>query len=53
MDAVLTHLNQVSAFGRSTPALIAIPAANLAITAIHSYQEWNGAGAPLWRDRWA
>jgi hypothetical protein len=50
MDAVLTHLNQVPVFGRSTPALIAILAANLAITAIHSYQEWKGAGAPLWRN---
>jgi hypothetical protein len=50
MDAVLTHLNQVSAFGRSAPALIAILATNLAITAIHSYQEWKGAGAPLWRN---
>jgi hypothetical protein len=50
MEAALTHLDQVSGFGRSVPALILILAANLAITALHSYQEWKGAGAPLWRN---
>jgi hypothetical protein len=50
MEAALNHLDQVSGFGRSAPLLILILAANLAITALHSYQEWKGAGAPLWRN---
>jgi hypothetical protein len=50
VEAALTHLDQVSGFGRSAAMLILILAANLAITALHSYQEWKGAGAPLWRN---
>src|SRR6266853_4957083 len=50
MDAALDHLNQISGFGRSAPLLILILGANFAITAFHSYQEWKGTGAPLWRN---
>jgi hypothetical protein len=34
----------------SWPLLILILAADYAITLLHSYQEWKGAGAPLWRN---
>jgi hypothetical protein len=30
--------------------LVLILAADLAITLLHSYQEWKGPGAPLWRN---
>lgn len=50
MDEALNHFSQISSFGRSAPLLIVILAANLAITALHSWQEWKGAGAPLWRN---
>jgi hypothetical protein len=32
------------------PLLVLILAADYAITLLHSYQEWKGAGAPLWRN---
>jgi hypothetical protein len=50
MDEALDHLNRISGFGRSAPLLILIVAANFAITALHSWQEWKGPGAPLWRN---
>jgi hypothetical protein len=50
MDEALEHFNSISGFGRSAPLLILILAANFAITALHSWQEWKGAGAPLWRN---
>jgi hypothetical protein len=50
MDEALNHFNQVSSFGRSAPLLVLILAADFAITALHSFQEWKGAGAPLWRN---
>jgi hypothetical protein len=50
MDEALNHFNQISGFGRSAPLLVLILAANFAITALHSFQEWKGAGAPLWRN---
>jgi hypothetical protein len=50
MDEALNHFNQISSFGRSAPLLVLILAANFAITALHSWQEWKGAGAPLWRN---
>jgi hypothetical protein len=50
MDAALDHFNQVSGFGRSAPLLVLILAASFAITGLHSFQEWKGAGAPLWRN---
>jgi hypothetical protein len=40
MDAVLN----------SAPLLVLILLADFAITSFHSYQEWRGAGAPLWRN---
>lgn len=50
MDEALNHFSQVSGFGRSAPLLVLILAASFAITALHSWQEWKGAGAPLWRN---
>src|SRR3954454_11263144 len=50
MDRALDHFHQISGFGRSAPLLILVLAANFAITALHSRQEWKGAGAPLWRN---
>jgi hypothetical protein len=50
MDHALDHFSQVSSFGRSATLLILIVAADLAITALHSFQEWKGPGAPLWRN---
>jgi hypothetical protein len=34
----------------SAPLLILILVTDFAITLLHSYQEWKGAGAPLWRN---
>lgn len=34
----------------SAPLLALILVAAFAITSLHSYQEWKGAGAPLWRN---
>jgi hypothetical protein len=34
----------------SAPLLVLILAVDLAFTFLHSYQEWKGAGAPLWRN---
>jgi hypothetical protein len=50
MDQALDHFSQASIFGRSAPLLILILAANFAITALHSWQEWKAPGAPLWRN---
>jgi hypothetical protein len=50
MDQALDHLSRISGFGRAAPLLILILAANFAITALHSWQEWKGPGAPLWRN---
>jgi hypothetical protein len=50
MDEALNHFDQVSGFGRSAPLLVLILAADFAITALHSFQEWKGAGGPLWRN---
>jgi hypothetical protein len=50
MDQALDHFSQISSFGRSAPLLVLILAANFAITALHSWQEWKGPGAPLWRN---
>jgi hypothetical protein len=49
MDEALDHFSQVSIFGRSATLFILVLAANLAITAIHSWQEWNPKGLPQWR----
>jgi hypothetical protein len=50
MDEALNHFSQVSSFGRSALLLVLILAASFAITGLHSFQEWKGAGAPLWRN---
>ncbi|MHB8269920.1 hypothetical protein [Bradyrhizobium sp.] len=50
MDHALNHFDQISGFGRSAPLLLLILAASFAITALHSFQEWKGAGGPLWRN---
>ncbi len=50
MDQALDHFSRISGFGRSAPLLVLLVAANFAITAWHSWQEWKGAGAPLWRN---
>jgi hypothetical protein len=34
----------------SAPLLALILVADFAITSLHSYQEWKGVGAPLWRN---
>jgi hypothetical protein len=36
--------------GNSASLLVLILLADLAITFFHSYQEWKGVGAPLWRN---
>jgi hypothetical protein len=50
MDQALAHFDQISGFGRSAPLLLLILAADFAITALHSRQEWKGEGGPLWRN---
>lgn len=50
MGEALDHLNQISSFPRFVSLLVLILGANFAITALHSYQEWKGEGAPLWRN---
>ncbi|HEV7876569.1 hypothetical protein [Bradyrhizobium sp.] len=49
MDEALNHFSQVSIFGRSATLFILVLVANLAITAIHSWQEWNPKQLPQWR----
>ena len=50
MDKALTHFDRVSIFGPSALVLVVVLAIDFAISALHSYQEWRGAGAPLWRN---
>src|SRR4051794_22580786 len=50
MVEAVNHFSQVSSFGRSATALVLILAASFAMSALHSWQEWKGAGAPLWRN---
>jgi hypothetical protein len=50
MEQALDHFSQASIFGRSALLLLIILAANFAITAVHSWQEWKGPGGPLWRN---
>lgn len=49
MATILDHFDHVSIFGRSSVALLVILGLDWAFTAFHSYQEWRGAKAPLWR----
>jgi hypothetical protein len=49
VDKVLDHLDQVSVFGRSTLAIVLILGIDLALSLLHSLQEWKGSEVPLWR----
>lgn len=49
MTALLNHFDQVSIFGHSVVALFLILGLDWAFSAFHTYQEWRGAKAPLWR----
>jgi hypothetical protein len=49
MTQILGHLNQVSVFGPSALAFFLILGLDWAFSALHSYQEWKGEKAPLWR----
>ncbi len=46
---MLEHFAKVSVFGDSVLALVLILGANVAFSGIHSFQEWKGRGAPIWR----
>jgi hypothetical protein len=50
MDEALAHFSSISGFGPSAPLLVLILAASFAFTALHAWQEWKGAGGPLWRN---
>jgi hypothetical protein len=45
---MLEHFGNVSIF-ESAMALLLILGIDLALSAIHSFQEWTGKGGPLWR----
>lgn len=49
MAAVLDHLDKVSIFGPSAVALFLILGLDWVFTGVHTYQEWRGEEAPLWR----
>jgi hypothetical protein len=49
MAAILDHLDKVSVFGPSVVALLFILGLDWVFTGIHTYQEWRGERAPLWR----
>jgi hypothetical protein len=49
MAAILDHLDKVSVFGPSVVALFLILGLDWVFTGIHTYQEWRGEAAPLWR----
>jgi hypothetical protein len=49
MISVLDHLDQFSIFGRSSLAFFLILGLDWAFSAVHAYDEWRGAEAPLWR----
>ena len=49
MAAILDHLDKVSVFGPSAVALFLILGLDWVFTGIHTYQEWRGEAAPLWR----
>ena len=46
---MLEHFGSVSIFGESVTALLLILGVDLALSAIHSFQEWKGKGGPIWR----
>ena len=49
MAAILDHFDKVSVFGPSAVALFLILGFDWVFTGIHTYQEWRGEAAPLWR----
>ena len=49
LAAILDHLDKVSVFGPSAVALFLILGLDWVFTGIHTYQEWRGEAAPLWR----
>jgi hypothetical protein len=49
MAAILDHLDKVSVFGPSVVALFLILGLDWVFTGLHTYQEWRGEAAPLWR----
>jgi len=49
LAAILDHLDKVSVFGPSAMALFLILGLDWVFTGIHTYQEWRGEAAPLWR----
>jgi hypothetical protein len=49
MRSTLDHLDQVSIFGRSFVAFFLILGLDWAFTAVHTYEEWRGEEASLWR----
>jgi hypothetical protein len=49
LDHSLQHLYRASIFGKSETALFLILGIDLALSLLHSLQEWKGADVPLWR----
>jgi hypothetical protein len=49
MTAILDHLDKVSVFGPSVVALFLILGLDWVFTGLHTFQEWRGEAAPLWR----
>ena len=49
MAEILDHLDKVSVFGPSVVALFLILGLDWVFTGLHTYQEWRGEAAPLWR----
>ena len=49
MDEAFNHFGKISIFGPSECLFIVVLVADLVITAIHSWQEWNPKGLPQWR----
>ena len=49
LAAILDHLDKVSVFGPSAVALFLILSFDWVFTGVHTYQEWRGEAAPLWR----
>jgi hypothetical protein len=46
---MLRHFDTISVFGESLLALLLVLGSDLAISGIHTFQEWKGRGAPIWR----
>jgi hypothetical protein len=46
----LSHFSEVSIFGPSALALFLVLGLDLALTLVHTVQEWRGSAVPLWRN---